>query len=212
MKKIFIALSLALMCTLSNAQSNLHYVPVTFSNSGTGTVQKVFADMSLVTDNSVTYTEISKTFQDSDHYIQIFHEHRFWDEPIYVHVELRDQSFSGYGETMLMVGGAYDVFTENGMIAIEPLLRLDGEKGNWGKAQPMLSVVTGHDWKVFNLNSFTDFWYDSNYTGSGFNWYSEAWAYFKLLEHVQLGAILTASYSEPVGFSVSAAPGLKIVF
>ena len=212
MKKILILVTALLLSIGASAQTDLHYLPVTFSTNGTSTVGKVFTALTLPTENTVTYVEVLKTVQDPDYYIQFFHEQKFWEAPIYMHAEFRDQSWSGYGETMLMVGGAFDVFTKNGMIAFEPLLRIDGEKRDWGHFQPMFSIVTGHDWGKFNLSSFSDFWYDSNYLNNGFNWYSEAWAYFKVWEHFQLGAVLSASYNESVKFSASVAPGLKIIF
>lgn len=201
-----------LLSTSAFAQNNIHFIPVSFTNYGTETTPKVWSDMCFTTDNSTTYGEIQKALnQEGNFYIQLFHEQKFWDVPVYIHTEYRAQS-SVDVEHILMVGAAFTLGTENGYIAIEPLCRVDGTKGNWGIVQPMMSVVSGHDWDVFNLNTFTDFWYDDNFMNNGFNWYSELWSYFNVYKYIELGAVTQFAYSGPGTFFAGISPALKIKF
>lgn len=172
---ITLAAALLLLIVPARGQANLHIL-----QKADGALQThIMVDISKAGENSFSYAlfsdDISK--DGSFAYIQLFHEHKFWEAPLFLHAEYRTY---GLNEHYGYIGLAYDFFTPSGMIAIEPLIR----NGN----SLQLSIVTAHDWGWCNLNSFTDIW-TAERGGSRAGWYSEAWLYFPLNNWLQLGSI-----------------------
>ena len=206
---ISLAVALLLPVVLAGGQTNLHILQkfyCTPSGSSNGLKEcvnhpqtHIMVDISKAGENSFSYALLSDDISDQGYfaYIQLFHEHKFWDAPLFIHAEYRSYGLDSH---CLYLGAAYDFFTPHGMIAIEPLLRngslfagnhLPVLSADGTSAQ--LSIITGHDWGWCNLNSFTDIW-TAPRDGSGAGWYSEAWLYFPVNGWLQLGSISCLSW------------------
>lgn len=224
----FISFVIGITIALSSfAQSNLHIQQfvANVSNHESPTFQKTSTKLmyegSHVSDNAVTYALFSGDFADNSvdnfYYMQVFQEFKFWNEPIFIHVEARTYNFY---QNILYVGGAYTLGTKHGMIAIEPLVRNDSfgpwtGSWDWKRTGGQLSIVTGHDWGFVNLNTFTDI-YNTPGTSKP-NLYTEFWLYFPVTEHLQLGTITSfaTEYSELGDFrlnNLNINLGLKVNF
>ena len=175
----------------------------------------VTLESTKVRDRSVTYALIQGSFVEySFTYAQFFHEIALGSSPFSAHLEFRTYNFN---YNVIYAGLSYSVSTENGMVAIEPLYRngsldLFHDRGwRWNSSSFQLSVVTGHDWKTCNLNTFTDF-YTGSADGSKAGWYSEVWIYFPIFEGIEIGII--TQFSAELGSKVNYAlyPGFKILF
>ena len=201
---ISLAVALLLPVVLAGGQTNLHILQkfyCTPSGSSNGLKEcvnhpqtHIMVDISKAGENSFSYALLSDDISDQGYfaYIQLFHEHKFWDAPLFIHAEYR---IYGLDSHCLYLGAAYSFNTPHGMIAIEPLFRnnslfagnrLPVLSADGSSAQ--LSIITGHDWGWCNLNSFTDIW-TAPRNGSGAGWYSEAWLYFPLGGRLQLGSV-----------------------
>ena len=184
------AAALLLSLVPARGQANLHIL----QKIGGSAQTHIMVDLSKAGENSFSYALLSDDLssEGSFAYIQLFHEHKFWESPLFIHAEYRSYGLDSH---CLYLGAAYDFFTPHGMIAVEPLLRnhslFEGNhlpvlRSDAFSAQ--LSVITGHDWGWCNLNSFTDIW-TAPRDGSGAGWYSEAWLYFPVTDWLQLGGI-----------------------
>ena len=176
------------------------FVNLHFQQKADKTAQThIMVDISKAGENSFSYALLSDDISAEGNFafIQLFHEHKFWEAPLFLHAEYRSYGLDSH---CLYLGAAYDFFTPHGMIAIEPLLR----NGSFfaGNHLPVLSadgtsaqlsIITGHDWGWCNLNSFTDIW-TAPRDGSGAGWYSEAWLYFPVNGWLQLGSISCLSW------------------
>ena len=201
---ISLAVALLLPVVLAGGQTNLHILQkfyCTPSGSSNGLKEcvnhpqtHIMVDISKAGENSFSYALLSDDISDQGYfaYIQLFHEHKFWDAPLFIHAEYRSYGLDSH---CLYLGAAYSFPTPHGMIAIEPLFRnnslfagnrLPVLSADGSSAQ--LSIITGHDWGWCNLNSFTDIW-TAPRNGSGAGWYSEAWLYFPLCGRLQLGSV-----------------------
>ena len=201
---ISLAVALLLPVVLAGGQTNLHILQkfyCTPSGSSNGLKEcvnhpqtHIMVDISKAGENSFSYALLSDDISDQGYfaYIQLFHEHKFWDAPLFIHAEYRSYGLDSH---CLYLGAAYSFPTPPGMIAIEPLFRnnslfagnrLPVLSADGSSAQ--LSIITGHDWGWCNLNSFTDIW-TAPRNGSGAGWYSEAWLYFPLGGRLQLGSV-----------------------
>lgn len=201
---ISLAVALLLPVVLAGGQTNLHILQkfyCTPSGSTNGLKEcvnhpqtHIMVDISKAGENSFSYALLSDDISDQGYfaYIQLFHEHKFWDAPLFIHAEYRSYGLDSH---CLYLGAAYSFPTPHGMIAIEPLFRnnslfagnrLPVLSADGSSAQ--LSIITGHDWGWCNLNSFTDIW-TAPRNGSGAGWYSEAWLYFPLGGRLQLGSV-----------------------
>ena len=201
---ISLAVALLLPVVLASGQTNLHILQkfyCTPSGSSNGLKEcvnhpqtHIMVDISKAGENSFSYALLSDDISDQGYfaYIQLFHEHKFWDAPLFIHAEYRSYGLDSH---CLYLGAAYSFPTPHGMIAIEPLFRnnslfagnrLPVLSADGSSAQ--LSIITGHDWGWCNLNSFTDIW-TAPRNGSGAGWYSEAWLYFPLGGRLQLGSV-----------------------
>ena len=201
---ISLAVALLLPVVLAGGQTNLHILQkfyCTPSGSSNGLKEcvnhpqtHIMVDISKAGENSFSYALLSDDISDQGYfaYIQLFHEHKFWDAPLFIHAEYRSYGLDSH---CLYLGAAYSFPTPHGMIAIEPLFRnnslfagnrLPVLSADGSSAQ--LSIITGHDWGWFNHNSFTDIW-TAPRNGSGAGWYSEAWLYFPLGGRLQLGSV-----------------------
>lgn len=201
---ISLAVALLLPVVLAGGQTNLHILQkfyCTPSGSSNGLKEcvnhpqtHIMVDISKAGENSFSYALLSDDISDQGYfaYIQLFHEHKFWDAPLFIHAEYRSYGLDSH---CLYLGSAYSFPTPHGMIAIEPLFRnnslfagnrLPVLSADGSSAQ--LSIITGHDWGWCNLNSFTDIW-TAPRNGSGAGWYSEAWLYFPLGGRLQLGSV-----------------------
>ena len=201
---ISLAVALLLPVVLAGGQTNLHILQkfyCTPSGSSNGLKEcvnhpqtHIMVDISKAGENSFSYALLSDDISDQGYfaYIQLFHEHKFWDAPLFIHAEYRSYGLDSH---CLYLGAAYRFPTPHGMIAIEPLFRnnslfagnrLPVLSADGSSAQ--LSIITGHDWGWCNLNSFTDIW-TAPRNGSGAGWYSEAWLYFPLGGRLQLGSV-----------------------
>ena len=174
---------------------NLHLL----QRAGSPVQTHIMVDISRAGENSFSYALLSDDISPSGNfaYIQLFHEHKFWQAPLFLHAEYRSYGLDSH---CLYLGAAYDFFTPHGMIAVEPLLRNDSLFA--GNSLPVLradsfsaqlSIITGHDWGWCNLNSFTDIWSAAR-SGSSAGLYSEAWLYFPLNSRLQLGGISCLSW------------------
>ena len=201
---ISLAVALLLPVVLAGGQTNLHILQkfyCTPSGSSNGLKEcvnhpqtHIMVDISKAGENSFSYALLSDDISDQGYfaYIQLFHEHKFWDAPLFIHAEYRSYGLDSH---CLYLGAAYSFPTPHGMIAIEPLFRNNSLfAGNRlpvlsaGGSSAQLSIITGHDWGWCNLNSFTDIW-TAPRNGSGAGWYSEAWLYFPLGGRLQLGSV-----------------------
>ena len=201
---ISLAVALLLPVVLAGGQTNLHILQkfyCTPSGSSNGLKEcvnhpqtHIMVDISKAGENSFSYALLSDDISDQGYfaYIQLFHEHKFWDAPLFIHAEYRSYGLDSH---CLYLGAAYSFPTPHGMIAIEPLFRnnslfagnrLPVLSADGSSAQ--LSIITGHDWGWCHLNSFTDIW-TAPRNGSGAGWYSEAWLYFPLGGRLQLGSV-----------------------
>ena len=201
---ISLAVALLLPVVLAGGQTNLHILQkfyCTPSGSSNGLKEcvnhpqtHIMVDISKAGENSFSYALLSDDISSQGNfaYIQLFHEHKFWEEPLFLHAEYRSYGLDSH---CLYLGAAYSFPTPHGMIAIEPLFRnnslfagnrLPVLSADGSSAQ--LSIITGHDWGWCNLNSFTDIW-TAPRNGSGAGWYSEAWLYFPLGGRLQLGSV-----------------------
>ena len=201
---ISLAVALLLPVVLAGGQTNLHILQkfyCTPSGSSNGLKEcvnhpqtHIMVDISKAGENSFSYALLSDDISDQGYfaYIQLFHEHKFWDAPLFIHAEYRSYGLDSH---CLYLGAAYSFPTPHGMIAIEPLFRnnslfagnrLPVLSADGSSAQ--LSIITGHDWGWCNLNRFTDIW-TAPRNGSGAGWYSEAWLYFPLGGRLQLGSV-----------------------
>ena len=201
---ISLAVALLLPVVLAGGQTNLHILQkfyCTPSGSSNGLKEcvnhpqtHIMVDISKAGENSFSYALLSDDISDQGYfaYIQLFHEHKFWDAPLFIHAEYRSYGLDSH---CIYLGAAYSFPTPHGMIAIEPLFRnnslfagnrLPVLSADGSSAQ--LSIITGHDWGWCNLNSFTDIW-TAPRNGSGAGWYSEAWLYFPLGGRLQLGSV-----------------------
>ena len=201
---ISLAVALLLPVVLAGGQTNLHILQkfyCTPSGSSNGLKEcvnhpqtHIMVDISKAGENSFSYALLSDDISDQGYfaYIQLFHEHKFWDAPLFIHAEYRSYGLDSH---CLYLGAAYSFPTPHGMIAIEPLFRnnslfagnrLPVLSADGSSAQ--LSIITGHDWGWCNLNSFTDIW-TAPRNGSGAGLYSEAWLYFPLGGRLQLGSV-----------------------
>ncbi|MGM9761206.1 MAG: hypothetical protein ACI3Y1_01765 [Candidatus Cryptobacteroides sp.] len=201
---ISLSVALLLPVVLAGGQTNLHILQkfyCTPSGSSNGLKEcvnhpqtHIMVDISKAGENSFSYALLSDDISDQGYfaYIQLFHEHKFWDAPLFIHAEYRSYGLDSH---CLYLGAAYSFPTPHGMIAIEPLFRnnslfagnrLPVLSADGSSAQ--LSIITGHDWGWCNLNSFTDIW-TAPRNGSGAGWYSEAWLYFPLGGRLQLGSV-----------------------
>ena len=204
------AAALLLSVVPARAQANLHILQKIDRNPQT----HIMVDLSKAGENSFSYALLSDDIsaQGNFAYIQLFHEHKFWETPLFLHAEYRSYGLDSH---CLYLGAAYDFFTPHGMIALEPLLRNNslfaGNRapflGSDGYSA-QLSIVTGHDWGWCNLNSFTDIW-SAPRNGSGEGWYSEAWLYFPLTDCLQLGGIACFSWDLASSAQMSVFLGLK---
>ena len=176
---ISLAVALLLPFALASGQTNLHILGG-FSESLTYSQTHIMVDVSKAGENSFTSALLSDDISSQGNfaYIQLFHEHKFWEEPLFLHAEYRSYGLDSH---CLYLGAAYDFFTQHGMIALEPLLRNDSLfTGNRlpvlraDATSGQLSIITGHDWGWCNLNSFTDLWSPS-LGGGRAGWYSAAW-------------------------------------
>ena len=227
---ISLAVALLLPVALASGQANLHILQKFYSTPAPGTTPgtasggfsesltypqtHIMVDISKAGENSFTYALLSDDIssQGTFAYIQLFHEHKFWEEPLFLHAEYRSYGLDSH---CLYLGAAYDLFTQHGMIAIEPLLRNDSLFA--GNRLPVLradatsvqlSIVTGHDWGWCNLNSFTDLWSPS-LGGGHAGWYSEAWLYFPLNDWLQLGTIACFSWDFALAAQLTVFLGAK---
>ena len=186
------AAALLLSLVPARGQANLHIL----QKIGGSAQTHIMVDLSKAGENSFSYALLSDDLssEGSFAYIQLFHEQKFWDSPLFLHAEWRSYGLDSH---CLYLGAAYsyDFFTPHGMIAVEPLLRNNSFfEGNHFPAlksdgfSAQLSIITGHDWGWCNLNSFTDIW-TAPRDGSGAGWYSEAWLYFPVTDWLQLGGI-----------------------
>ena len=201
---ISLAVALLLPVVLAGGQTNLHILQkfyCTPSGSSNGLKEcvnhpqtHIMVDISKAGESSFSDALLSDDISDQGYfaYIQLFHEHKFWDAPLFIHAEYRSYGLDSH---CLYLGAAYSFPTPHGMIAIEPLFRnnslfagnrLPVLSADGSSAQ--LSIITGHDWGWCNLNSFTDIW-TAPRNGSGAGWYSEAWLYFPLGGRLQLGSV-----------------------
>lgn len=218
MKKIFTVLvAILLSVGALHAQTNLHLVQKVPFKGATAT--KVMVESTALGDNFVNYALLSGDFYRHDQqatgffYTQLFREQKFWKKPIFMHAEFRTYNFN---YNILYLGGAYDIFTKHGMIAIEPLYRNNAlnlynkkKAWDWKGSSAQLSVVTGHDWGWCNMNSFTDIWTD-NGRKDGAGWYSEIWYYVPVTKHLQLGTISSFTKEEHSKFDYSVSLGFKV--
>lgn len=176
-----LAAALMLSAPLANGQVNLHITQQ--ASSLTSTATHFMVDVSKPTENTFSFALFTDDISDSGAnfaFIQLLHEHKFWEKPIYLHSEFRSYNLDSQ---VFYAGAAFDFFSDHGMVAIEPLARY-GTFENAASAQ--LSVITGHDWGWCNLNSFTDIWYGGPAIRG---WYSEAWLYFPICSWAQLGGV-----------------------
>ena len=174
------AAALLLLIVPASGQANLHIL----QKADISPQSHIMLDVSKGGENHFTYALLSDDISKdgSFAYIQLFHEHKFWETPLFLHAEFRSYGLDSH---CYYIGIAYDFFTPNGMIAVEPLLR------NGNSAQ--LSLVSGHDWGWCNLNTFTDIW-SAGLNGSTAGCYSEAWLYFPITDWLQLGGISCFSW------------------
>ncbi|MGM9787578.1 MAG: hypothetical protein ACI3ZF_01585 [Candidatus Cryptobacteroides sp.] len=202
---ITLAAAFLLLIVPARGQANLHILQIANGASQT----HIMVDISKAGETSFSYALLSDDISKEGNfaYIQLFHEHKFWEAPLFLHAEFRSY---GLDEHCGYIGLAYDFFTPNGMIAIEPLIRNNSLfSGNHlpvlraDGSSLQLSVITGHDWGWCNLNSFTDIWTAAR-DGSRAGWYSEAWLYFPLNDWLQLGSITC------LGWDFSSKPQLSI--
>lgn len=211
MKKILLSLAGVFLSLGAFAQSNLHlnYNVVNPEISGL----KVMYEGGSFTENSITYALISADFSSAtglDYtYIQLFQEFKFWEKPIYIHVEARTSNFD---LNSVYLGGTFCIDTPNGVVMIEPMYANEMLRYNWDwkSSKFMVSFVSEHDWGWMNINGFTDIWTGNNLSDAGL--YSELWIYFPIYKNIELGGIVTFSAIGGIPASAGAYPGLKIKF
>ncbi len=240
MKRVILT-SLALLLATGAAfaqqngfSANVHIFQNVLNSNSNAAQSTVMFEGGFGTQNSFTYALLDgiKTGDTpSSTYMQLFHEQKFWEAPIFLHLEYRNV---GSNEESIYLGAAFNFFTKHGMIAVEPLLKNSSvnfyKPGFFDPEQSalQLSFVTGFDWGKVNFNSFSDFWSPSlNYrAGDGCNFnavdgeswgiHSEGWLYYRLFDHLQVGTIFALGYNDygtratGLGFGYSVSFGIKI--
>lgn len=214
--KYLAAAAMLLLSGVCRGQISLHAGQRAAGSSGSTETFLMFEGC-YSTCNSVTYALFQDTVGRSNFaYIQLFEEFRFWKVPLYIHAEYRTYNWN---YNVVYLGLSCQIGTRHGMIALEPLYRnssmdiYNGKYWQWKGSAFQFSVVTEHDWRIFNLNTFTDLWTATD-LGDARGWYSELWGYFPITKsgRFQLGFIAQLGLLDGSSFAYALYPGVKFRF
>ncbi len=198
--KLFIFLMYgALLCYCSKVYAQEDNAPFVessiFTSYSTDNELKLISETTGIGRNYVgyVYIELGATpFTDLNNnwaYTQIFWEQKFWDQPIFIHLEYRALLTKSY-ENDFYLGLAYTYTSDKGFLALEPLYRYGPNAGHGAQ----LSVVGGWEWKYVSLAHFTDLYWTSKMT-TPLTMYNECRCFFKICPKFYVGAIGIMAYS-----------------
>ncbi len=189
----------ALLCYCSKVYAQEDNAPFVessiFTSYSTDNELKLISETTGIGRNYVgyVYIELGATpVADSNNnwaYTQIFWEQKFWQQPIYIHVEYRALLTNSY-ENDFYLGLAYTFTSSKGFLALEPLYRYGPNAGHGAQ----LSVVGGWEWKYVSLAHFTDLYWTSKMT-TPLTMYNECRCFFKICPKFYVGAIGIMAYS-----------------
>lgn len=140
-------------------------------------------------------------------YTQLFHEQKFWERPLFLHVEFRGFLSDNQFSDVWYAGGAYCIYSSSGFIAFEPLYRWGRTEGNGYQ----FSVVGGWEWNRFELAQFTDLWGCSSNNQRPDNLYSETRAYYKISSRVRAGIVGMVTHYHECDWEATAFLGIKVL-
>ena len=112
---------------------------------------KIVAETELHDDNSMSflYTElVVDNNKAASTYVQLFREQKFWETPIYIHIEFRSFIAEQFlTNNVYMLGAAWNVLSkENGYITLEAMYRYD-DCNNW-----QFTTVSGFFYKNLSFS------------------------------------------------------------
>ena len=142
---------------------------------------KIVAETELHDDNSMSflYTElVVDNNKAASTYVQLFREQKFWEPPIYIHVEFRSFIAEQFlTNNVYMLGAAWNVLSkENGYITLEAMYRYD-DCNNW-----QFTTVSGFFYKNLSFSHYADF-----YGVDGLYMFSENKLFYQLSKHFKIG-------------------------
>lgn len=141
--------------------------------------KKIFLERTDVTDNSVTFGYLEATYHGGAMF-KAFHEHKFWEIPIYGHVEYQT-TFDGHH--VYIAGGGFYKNLKNGFLELCPMYRYDGQS-NW-----QLSFVY-----MLNLEHFEIYGYNHLWGQNNVRFFGEERVHFKIGDHFRIGAAIDLAY------------------
>ncbi len=126
----------------------------------------------------------------SEAYGQFFWEQKFWEKPIFMHVEYRGVAADSFYENTAYVGAAYCFYSKHGFLALEPLAMWKQRLGFGGQ----FSLVGGWEWEHFIIEHYTDIWktHKMNYA---VDLYTQTRLFAKVYKRLYAGVIGTVYYS-----------------
>lgn len=173
MKRILIIAALCLAALTAHSQT----IEVV-----SGSTTRIFLEKTNTTDNSTTFGYLEATFN-AGAYLQVFHEQKFWDAPIFLHGEYQT-TFDG--NHTAIAGPAYSFYLPNGFISLGAFYRYDFGI-NTHAVQTSLSYFAA--WKWLELYGYNHFWYNG-----APSFFGEERLHIRLSEHFLVGAILDLTY------------------
>lgn len=123
-------------------------------------------------------------------YGQFFWEQKFWEKPIFMHVEYRGVAADSFYESTAYMGAAYCFYSKHGFLALEPLAMWKQRLGFGGQ----FSVVGGWEWEHFIIEHYTDLW-KTHKMNSAIDLYSQTRLFAKVYKRLYAGVIGTIYYS-----------------
>ena len=123
-------------------------------------------------------------------YGQFFWEQKFWEKPIFMHIEYRGVAAGSFYENTAYIGAAYCFYSKHGFLALEPLAMWKQRLGFGGQ----LSVVGGWEWEDFIIEHYTDLW-KTHKMNSVADLYSQTRLFAKVYKRLYAGVIGTIYYS-----------------
>ena len=172
----------------SNISSSLMTLYSPFNGIG-----KVASEITSLGKNHVGYAYAELTgFSGgtSEAYGQFFWEQKFWEKPVFIHVEYRGVTTDSCYENTAYIGAAYCFYSKHGFLALEPLAMWKQCFGFGGQ----FSLVGGWEWDHFIIEHYTDIW-KTHKMNSAVDIYSQTRLFTKIYKRLYAGVIGTVYYS-----------------
>lgn len=169
MKKFIIAIAALLLSLQMTGQTTVELVY--------GETPRLFIERTGLGENFTSFAYIEADYKGGA-MVKLFHEQKFWETPIFAHVEYQTQ-FTG--NHTIILWPSYTFGLNNGFVSLSAFYRLDTRET---VSSPQLSNAYLLAYKWLEFNGFNHLWYSN-----GFCFFGEERIHFNITQKFKVGFI-----------------------